>query len=191
MCEENIATMNKAIFWDLLGTLGGNSHTLINNDFVFFDEAILALQKATDNNFLNIIITNQSHIAHNRITLDVYNASLKKLLATLQEKSITITEIYTCPHAKKDNCQCKKPRPLLISKAITKYKLDPTKCFIIGDSGKNDMMLAKNSNIRSILVLTGDGIKSLTDYRHLWNETKPTHIAENSLDAIEKILRYS
>lgn len=182
--------MNKAIFWDLLGTLGGSSHTLINNNFEFFDHAIPALQKATENNYLNIIITNQSHIAHNRLTLEEYNDSLKKLIIRLEDKGIKITEVYTCPHAKKDNCQCKKPQPLLVNQAIKKYDLNQNESFIIGDSGKNDMLLANNSNMKSILVLTGEGIKSLTDSRQLWSEMRPTHIAEDSLDAVNKIVLF-
>lgn len=78
--------MNKAIFWDLLGTLGGTSDTLINDDFEFFDHALLALQKASKNNYLNIIITNQSHIAHNRLSLEEHNESLKKLPNELEDK---------------------------------------------------------------------------------------------------------
>ncbi len=53
------------------------------------------------------------------------------------------------------------------------------------------MMLAKNAGINSVLLLTGEGIDSLTKYRHLWSETKPTFIAENSLDAINKIHMYA
>ncbi|MER2109656.1 MAG: hypothetical protein ABS889_01845 [Desemzia incerta] len=56
--------MNKAIIRDLLSTLGGDSQTLINNNFKFFDQAVPELQKAAENGFLNIIITSQSHIAH-------------------------------------------------------------------------------------------------------------------------------
>lgn len=180
--------MNKAIFWDLLGTLGGNSHSLINVDFKFFDQAIPALQKAAQNGYLNLIITNQSHIAHERITLEEYNYSIKKLLNELETQSIEITEVYTCPHARKDNCNCKKPQPLFAEEAIKKYNLDQRECYVVGDSGKNDMLLAKNADMKSVLVLTGEGIESLTKKRHLWNEMKPAHIAEDCLDAVDKIV---
>ena len=180
--------MNKAIIWDLLGTLGADSQTLINNNFKFFDQAVLALQKADENGFLNIIITNQSHIAHERMTLEEYNDSLGKLLNKLENEGVKIAEVYTCPHARKDNCNCKKPLPFFVREAIKKYDLDSKKCYVVGDSGENDMLLAKNSDMKSVLVLTGEGIESLTKNRHLWNETKPTHIAEDCLDAIEKIL---
>lgn len=180
--------MNKAIIWDLLGTLGGDSQTLINSDFVFFDKAVPALQKATENGYLNIVITNQSHISHDRMTLEEYNYSLQKLLNELENQGVKIAEVYTCPHARKDNCNCKKPLPLLVEKAIKKYDLDPKKCYVVGDSGKNDMLLAKNSGMKSVLVLTGEGVDSLTNKRSLWNEMEPTHIADDCLDAIEKII---
>lgn len=61
---------------------------------------------------------------------------------------------------------------------------------MVGDSGKNDMMLAKKANMKSVLVLTGGGVESLTDNRHLWRETNPTYIAEDSLDAANKIVKY-
>ena len=51
-------------------------------------------------------------------------------------------------------------------------------------------MLANNSNMKSILVLTGEGIKSLTDARQTWNEMRPTHIAEDSIDAVNKIILF-
>lgn len=61
-------------------------------------------------------------------------------------------------------------------------------CYVVGDSGQNDMLLAKNADMKSVLVLTGEGIESLTKKRHLWNEMKPTHIAEDCLDAVDKIV---
>lgn len=180
--------MKQAIFWDLLGTLGGNSTTLINQDFEFFDYTITVLKKAADNNYLNFIITNQSHIAHNRLTMEQYTLSLKKILKVLKNNNIKITEVYTCPHARKDHCNCKKPKPFFTSEAIKKYDLDQKKCYVVGDSGKNDMLLAKNSGMKSVLVLTGEGVDSLTNKRSLWNEMEPTHIADDCLDAIEKII---
>lgn len=70
------------------------------------------LYKSYENCFLNIIITNQSHISHGRITMEEYTDALDKILnelKELKEKDVQITEVYTCPHARKDNCDCKKP----------------------------------------------------------------------------------
>lgn len=52
------------------------------------------------------------------------------------------------------------------------------------------MMLAKNADIKSVLLLTGEGITSLTENRNLRDEAKPTFIAEKSVDAVNKIIKY-
>lgn len=182
--------MKKAIFWDLLGTLGGDSRTLINQEFTFFEEAIPALKKATTHGYLNIIVTNQSHIGHGRITIEEYERALSQLLQQLADNGVQITDVYTCPHTRQEACICKKPKPFLVKEALKKYELESSQCYIIGDSGTNDVMLAYQLQLKSILVLTGEGIRSLTDQRNAWSETSPTHIAENSLDAINKIIGF-
>lgn len=137
---------------------------------------------------MNIIITNQSHISHGRITLEDYQNALDTLLYELEAKNVKIADIYTCPHARRDHCDCKKPKTFFVEKAIEKYNLIINECYVVGDSGKNDMLLAHKAGAKSVLVLTGEGINSITETRNLWDRMKPTYIAENSLDAIEKII---
>lgn len=181
--------MKKAIIWDLLGTLGGSSQTLITENFTFFDEAIPALKKAQTHGFLNLIVTNQSQIARGRMTREAYNQSLEKLIIQLSEISVDITAVYTCPHRREDRCTCKKPQVLFVEAALSQHQLDRNECYIIGDSGPNDMLLARNARMKSVLVLTGDGIRSLTTGRSDWQEAVPTYIAENCLVAVESILQ--
>lgn len=180
--------MNKAILWDLLGTLGGDSKSLIHQDFELFPEAIPALKKATENDYLNIIITNQSHISHGRITEEEYSGALENLLSYLNENDVEISQIYTCPHARKDKCDCKKPQPKLGLQAAADFSLNLEESYVIGDSGKNDMMLAHNLGAKSVLVLTGTGEFSLKEDRNAWSETEPNFIANNCLDAINYIV---
>ena len=59
---------------------------------------------------------------------------------------------------------------------------------MIGHSGTNDLLLAHRIQLRSILVLTGEGIRSLHDQRMAWSGSSPTSIAENCLDAVNKII---
>ena len=49
------------------------------------------------------------------------------------------------------------------------------------------MLLAKNSGCKSILVLTGLGETSLSQYKYLWADYEPDFIAENVLTAVQKI----
>ena len=60
--------MNRAIFWDLQGTLGGNAVSNVL-DFTPYPFAKEALTRAKTLGFYNIIISNQSGIAKGIITL--------------------------------------------------------------------------------------------------------------------------
>lgn len=48
-----------------------------------------------------------------------------------------------------------KPNPFSILHACEKFKLDPTKCLMVGDSLKTDVLLGYNAKIDTCLILTG------------------------------------
>lgn len=182
--------MNKAIFWDLLGTLGGDSKTLIH-DFTFFNESLKALKLAKENQFLNIVVTNQSHIAHGRLTMEEYNQGIERLKMELAKEQIFIEKFFTCPHSRADDCKCKKPKPALVYEAEKTFDIQLDRSFVVGDSGQNDMILAHNCGAMGVLVLTGEGQESLKDTEKNWKQRGPKLIAENSYDAVKKIVAYS
>ena len=45
----------------------------------------------------------------------------------------------------------------LIQYSIQKYGLDINNCFVVGDMGKNEIVMAHNAGCKGILVLTGGG----------------------------------
>ncbi|MBG9979709.1 HAD-IIIA family hydrolase [Facklamia sp. DSM 111018] len=182
--------MNKAIFWDLLGTLGGNSKTLIK-DFEFFDHSIESLKKARENDYLNILVTNQSTIGHGKIGLTEYENYLEKMRKLLHNNDCDFDEVYTCPHRRIDNCECKKPKVKMITQAKDKFNIDLVSSFVIGDTIKNDMLLANNAGINGILVLTGEGNEELSNFHKNINEPHFFRIEKDALSAIEYICKVS
>ncbi len=99
-----------------------------------------------------------------------------------------IEKAYICPHSQEYNCKCRKPETGLLLKAETEYKLDQSKCIVIGDRW-SDMMAAERADMRKILVLTGSGNESLGKHRAKWSDIDPDYIANNVLEAIEWILK--
>lgn len=178
--------MNKAIIWDLLGTLGGDSSTLIK-DFTFFDETVPALKMAQDNGFLNIIVTNQSHIAHGRFTISDFEIEMERLKQELKQQTISIEKVYVCPHKRKDNCSCKKPLPALLYQAEDEYDLNLEDCYIVGDSLKNDMQMAINNGVKGILVFKEEREKNLGEESFTLTEDMPYLVAKDGLNAINII----
>lgn len=179
--------MKKAIFWDLLGTLGGDKTTLLN-DFYFFPYAQEALKYSKENDYLNILITNQSAVGHGRMTLSQCLDEIDVLRHILAIEHCDFDDVLICPHRRVDQCECKKPKTTLLDNAVAKFNIDKKQSFVVGDSGMNDMLLAHHSSVRGVLVLTGEGYDSLLSKREKWQTYKPYLIAENAFDAIERIV---
>ena len=178
--------MNKAIFWDLQGTLGGDAVASIE----FFEPypfAKEALKLAKVNGYINIVITNQSRIGKGTLLTEIYEKASKRIIDYFNSDEILIEEILCCPHQSKDQCSCKKPQIGLIQYSVQKYDLDIKHCFVIGDMGKNEIIMAHNAGCKGILVLTGGGKDSLGVYRDTWRQHDADIIADNVFEAVRSI----
>lgn len=175
--------MNKAIFWDLQGTLGGEATESIEQFLPYsFSKAALCLSKKKG--FLNIIITNQSRIGKGILSYEVYEREAKRISDEFNSEELLINDFLCCPHTSEDQCSCKKPKPGLIQQCIEKYDLEISKCYVIGDMGKNEIIMAHNAGCKGILVLTGGGKDSLGRFRDTWKDHEADLIVENVLEAV-------
>ena len=180
--------MCNALFWDLQGTLGGDAIASIElfEPFSFSKEA---LKLGKDNGYINIVITNQSRIGKGTLSLEVYEREAKRILDYFNSDETLIDEILCCPHQNSDNYECKKPKTGLIQLCIKKCNLNIKDCFVIGDMGKNEIVMAHNAGCKGILVLTGGGKGSLGEFRYTWSEYEADFIADNALEAVKIILQ--
>jgi D,D-heptose 1,7-bisphosphate phosphatase len=179
---------SKAVFLDLQGTLGGDGIGDIS-DFEFFTCSIEAIKLLNENGILAIIVTNQSHIAKGILTMSDFNNKVEILKKQLNKENTYLDAVYCCPHGRYDNCQCKKPLTGMVLQAQTDFNINLEECYVIGDMGMSDMVMAKAVGARAILVRTGVGEGSLTDFRHTWSNVEPDYIAENVLEAVKWIVK--
>ncbi|KDR95763.1 D-glycero-D-manno-heptose 1,7-bisphosphate phosphatase [Peptoclostridium litorale DSM 5388] len=115
------------------------------------DGALETMSKILENGYEIIIITNQYIIGEPEYgySLEDYNEYTKKLMDMFKEKGIEIRDIYYCPHGRHENCNCIKPKPGMIQKALEDYpETELEKSFLIGDS-KGDMELASHFGLKS------------------------------------------
>jgi len=129
-----------------------------------------------------IIITNQSAINRGFMGLDDAIKINNYVVSLLKKKMIFINALYFCPHRPDENCECRKPKTGLIEEAKKDFKMDFKNSYFIGDK-KNDIELAKKINVKSILVLTGEGKKELKK-----GNIKPDFIL-NNLKNIKMIIK--
>ncbi|HVF09351.1 MAG TPA: HAD-IIIA family hydrolase [Abditibacteriaceae bacterium] len=179
----------QAVFLDLQGTLGGDGlgHIL---DFSFFPFVAPALQILNGADWLVIIVTNQSHIAKGKLTHGQYEEKIKMLRDELAEQGARVDAVYCCPHSAADGCSCKKPLPGMLLQARQDFNLDLAKCYVVGDIGANDMVLAQAVGAKGVLVLTGVGKGSLHEYRKEWAHIEPDFVAADVLEAAQWIVEH-
>jgi len=120
-----------------------------------FPDTLEALKLLADNDYKIIVVTNQSGIAEGRFNENDYMKINDHFIQMLAPSGIEVLKVYTCPHRRADNCDCRKPKPALILQAASEFGLDLKDCFMVGDR-QDDIDIAKNAGCRSILVKTGD-----------------------------------
>jgi D-glycero-D-manno-heptose 1,7-bisphosphate phosphatase len=180
--------MRIAAFLDLDGTIG---NLIITDDKIRINiykssiDALLILNKLKIDIF---IITNQSRIERGEISQENYNQFEEEIKSVFFQENVHIKSIYCCPHISKKECNCKKPKKGFIERIQAEYgEYDLKNSYVIGDTGKDDMLLAKNIGAKGILVRTGNGERSLNKYRFLWKEYIPYFVVDDLFCAATKI----
>jgi len=174
--------MNKAIFYDRDGVLNEDTNYPYKiEDFILLPNVIEALTLLKDQ-FKFVIITNQSGIGRGYFTMDDFNNFNNHLLNILSKHNIKFEKTYVCPHTKEDNCDCRKPKTTFIKQAEKEFNIDLEQSFLIGDH-PHDIQLGKDAGIKTILMLTGHGLKHKEEIQE-----KPDFIAHNLLEAAQWIM---
>lgn len=175
--------LQNVIFLDRDGVINNDGIQCITDwsQFKFIPNAKTAIKLLTKNNFHIIVVTNQPIVSSNQITTRKLNSIHKRMKYEIRHSKGRILHVYHCPHSPDSTCSCRKPRPGLIQTAIKEYNIDTSTSYMIGDR-ESDILAGKNSNIKTILVLSG--------YLKNTNElpTKPDLIFKNLLEASKFII---
>ena len=152
MNQEKFKKINKACFLDRDGVLNEDIGYLHKSeDFKWIDGAVEAIKLLKKNNFLVIVITNQSGISRGYFTSkDVTNLH-EWMNKILKKEDIQINDFFFSGDLPNNNPESRrKPSPKMINEAVEKYNLDKTRCFMVGDK-LSDLEAAKNAQIKGFL----------------------------------------
>lgn len=118
--------------------------------------ALVGMKSILKKGYEIIIVTNQYTIGEGFITQGQYEDFNDKLLDTLAKNGVSVLDVFYCPHARRDNCDCCKPRTGMIAQAISKYPdIDMSQSFMCGDSAA-DMKCAYEAGLRFIGIGIGE-----------------------------------
>ena len=111
-------------------------------------ESLTRLQEA---GYLLCIVSNQQGIGLGYFGYRDFIDGNRKLLRLLGKRGIAIRKIYFCPHSLGQPCDCRKPAPGLILKALRDLNATPKTTFVIGDSAE-DMEAARAAGCSGLYV---------------------------------------
>jgi len=143
----------KAVFLDRDGVINKKRDDYVKTikELQIFDSVAKPIKKLKENGFLVIVVTNQSAINRGLTTHDNINEIHLKIQQHLHQNGVLVDQFYYCPHTPQDNCDCRKPKPGLLLKAINELKIEPRISWMIGDSD-SDIEAAKSIECNTIKI---------------------------------------
>lgn len=178
----------KVVFLDRDGVINKDRLDYVKSwkEFEFIPGSLEAIKQLTENGFAVILITNQSIINRGLVTHEELAKIHSNMTAAIASHGGRVENIYHCPHAPDNGCDCRKPKPGLILQAQKDYNLDLSTIPMIGDSMK-DMLTAREAGCGAlILVRTGKGEE--TEKRLEQEGVSVDYVADDLLDAAKWLL---
>ena len=184
----------RAVFIDRDGTIS-EEVGYINHPsrFRLFPYAAAAIKQLNQNDWLAIVITNQAGVARGYFSEDMVQTVHAAMTREIENGDARIDAVYYCAHHPsvgeppyRYDCDCRKPKPGLVSRAAADFDIDLGESWMVGDR-YSDIELARNAGVRSMFVMSGYGRGEWEHQRAGWTE-QPDLVAENLLDAVHLIV---
>jgi D-glycero-D-manno-heptose 1,7-bisphosphate phosphatase len=127
----------------------------------FTPSAIEGLRLLRDAGFALALITNQSGIARGFFDAATLGRIHDRLQSMLAAEGLRLEAIYFCPHGPDDGCDCRKPAPGMVTKAMRDLGFRPDEVVLIGDSDA-DMGAAAAADVKGVRVAAGGSSTSVS-----------------------------
>lgn len=96
--------------------------------------------------FCLVVVTNQPDVARGATSSEMLSAMHERLQSTLP-----LDAILACVHDEADQCECRKPRPGLITRAARQMDIDCAASYLIGDRWR-DMEAGRRAGCRTFFI---------------------------------------
>jgi|GEM_PF-79141 histidinol-phosphate phosphatase family domain/HAD-superfamily hydrolase, subfamily IIIA len=154
---EGSQTGRRAVFLDRDGTVIAERHYLSDPAGVeLLPGAAEGLRRMRALGLPLVLVTNQSGVGRGYFGRDAVERVHGRLIELLAAEGVTLSAIYSCPHAPDEDCGCRKPLPGLLERAARELDLDLPSSFVIGDK-PCDIGLGLAVGATTLLVRTGYG----------------------------------
>jgi D-glycero-D-manno-heptose 1,7-bisphosphate phosphatase len=111
------------------------------------------------------VASNQSAVGRGLMDL----AQLEHIMAQMRAQAAAaagpIDAVFYCPHAPEDDCDCRKPRPGLLTAAVMASGIAPGLTLFAGDDVR-DVEAAQAAGVAPVLLRTGKGAHAAAELRN-------------------------
>lgn len=121
--------------------------------------SIAAIARLSRAGYTVTVASNQSGLARGLFGRNALRAMHRKLRALVEAEGGRVDRIVVCPHGPDDNCNCRKPKPGLLTRLARHYNTSLDGVPVVGDSLR-DLQAAASAGAVPTLVLTGNGRKT-------------------------------
>ncbi len=149
-----VQAKRRAAFLDRDGTINREVGFVTTPDQLLLEPgAAGAIRRLNDAGVLAIVITNQSAIARRLIDDAMLARIHERLAATLAaEAGARLDAFYICPHHPDvAPCDCRKPLPGLIERAVREHDIDRARSVLFGDMPR-DLEAARAAGVAAVQV---------------------------------------
>lgn len=183
--------LERAVFFDKDGTLINNIPYNVDPNKVTFSsgaEKALSILKSLNSEFQYHIVTNQAGVALGLFEEKELIPLRSKISEMFQQLGVTLSDFHYCPHHPEGKikefsieCDCRKPAPKMIMTAASKYNLDLSHSWMIGDI-LDDIESGKRAGCKTILLDNGN------ETEWILNEWRKPDYSVNNLEEAAMII---
>lgn len=137
-----------------------------------------AIQDARENGFAVIGVSNQSGLGRGKFGPGDFKSVMERIDELLAAADAGFDGFFYCPHAPRDNCDCRKPGPGLLTEAALSCSWDPLASWVVGDKA-SDVALGRDHGMGAALVRTGYGEQYEDEVRTRWPDDPRVIVADD------------
>lgn len=120
-------------------------------EFAFQPRAVEALRLFAKHKFTVLVVSNQSAVGRGLLNTNHLEILTQRFCHEVARRGGNIGRVYYCTHKPADHCNCRKPKPGLLLRALAEHGMAARDTWMIGDA-LSDMEAAAQAGCRGILV---------------------------------------
>jgi imidazoleglycerol-phosphate dehydratase/histidinol-phosphatase len=113
--------------------------------------ALLALKRA---GFAFVMVTNQDGLGTPSFSRESFDTAHGFILELFSSQGIEFEAVFVCPHFKREDCPCRKPKLGMVQAFLNANDIDKTHSFMIGDR-ETDLEFAANLGVQGLRITLG------------------------------------